>query len=382
MPQAYNQGAYSQSDYQSSIRLPIFGIAVASFVNRTPLFSRLAQVPLDSPSFKTSSMLFRPRSTTANGSGSAIASGATTLPVAANTGSMFQTGDTIEVGSEELKITAVSGDNLTVTRGYAGTTAASIADGATIYLLSNARTGGEINVAGISRIPTVLTQWAQTFQYPYAVGGALAASNLALPPGISTVVGRERYGAMLNAGDDIETAFYYGRQVALTAPTDTPKMSGIRQLISTNNTTSPTNASAYMPSDLLRDTIAKCFANGGQPDTLLVSNDFQIGLAQWGAPLQRLEAGTNEYGVPIDLFCSSFVPNVQIIPAPLLRAGTAICLSSGEVRHRVKRAMFDKPRGSRGDAEEGDVIYEGAIEVDNESHHAIVTGVTGYAKQS
>ena len=63
----------------------------------------------------------------------------------------------------------------------------------------------------------------------------------------------------------------------------------------------------------------------------------------------------------------------------MLRPGTAICLCDPEVRIRLKRPMIDKPRGSRGDAFEGDIIMEGAIELDNEAHHAWVTGVTAFA---
>jgi hypothetical protein len=46
------------------------------------------------------------------------------------------------------------------------------------------------------------------------------------------------------------------------------------------------------------------------------------------------------------------------------------------------REVFDKPRGSRGDAIEGDIIGEGSVVVNNEAHHAWVQGVTGFAKQS
>jgi hypothetical protein len=45
----------------------------------------------------------------------------------------------------------------------------------------------------------------------------------------------------------------------------------------------------------------------------------------------------------------------------------------------MKRNLFEKPRGSRGDATEGDFIMEGAIEVDNEAHHAWVEGITAFA---
>ena len=70
------------------------------------------------------------------------------------------------------------------------------------------------------------------------------------------------------------------------------------------------------------------------------------------------------------------------MPAPLLAGTTAIAINTDEVAIAMKRRMFIKPRGSRGDAEEGDVIMEGAIDVENESHHAWVSGITAFAIQS
>jgi hypothetical protein len=156
-------------------------------------------------------------------------------------------------------------------------------------------------------------------------------------------------------------------------------MAGLASLIKTNNVTTPTNAAAYKPSDLIRDTIQACFNSGGHPTIMFVSTNFLSYFAVWGHAAMRLEAGANAYGTPIDLLEAPFLDGISIIPAPLLKQGTAICISEGEIRTRLKRPMLDKPRGSRGDAEEGDMIMEGAIELANEAHHAMVSGITAAA---
>ena len=61
---------------------------------------------------------------------------------------------------------------------------------------------------------------------------------------------------------------------------------------------------------------------------------------------------------------------MTIIEAPLLKPFTAVALTSSEVRMRMKRNEFWSPRGSRGDAFEGDWVAEGAIEIENPAHHA------------
>ena len=377
MPPAYDPGMMTPYDFLGAVKIPIFGIALNSYVNRNPLLTRLPQAPLGALNFKTSTVLYRPSSTVLNNGGN-VTSGATSWAVA--DGSMFQTGDTVEIDNEEFLVTAIAGNVLTVTPGYAGTTAAGHTDGATVYLIGNSRTGAELNQVGISRIPTILSQNAQTFQHPYHVGGAIgSATEYALPPGVTSVIGKERMMAIQNLCDDIERSCYYSRPVAISSATTKPSQAGLRSQIVTNTTFSPTNASSYKSSDLIRDTVQKVYNAGGNPDTLLLSTDWMSGLNTWSQAMVRIEAGATRLGVNIDTFEAPFLNGVNIIPAPLLRPGSAICLSSAEVRMRIKRPMFDKPRGSTGDADQGDVIFEGAIELDNESHHAWVSGVTGWA---
>jgi Family of unknown function (DUF5309) len=372
----YDPGAFTPFDYNTSIKVPIFGIALGSMINRTPLFTRLPQVPLGSTSFKTSTTLFRPWQGVNVGS---VAANATSLTVV--DASVYQTGDTIEIDTEEYLITAINtGSNvLTVTPGYAGTTSATHADQAVVNLIGNTRTGGEINVTGISRVPTALTNYPQTFQHPYHVGGSLqSATDFALPPGVTSVVGRERMIAIQNCSEDVERAIYYGRPVSLASSTTRPQMAGLRSQIQTNNFVAPTNYAAFKPSDLVKNTTQPILTLGGAPDVYVMSPDWQYAFMLWGMPLVRIPAGATNLGVAIDSFSAPFLNDITIILSPMLRTGTVITLSSMEVRMRVKRNMFDKPRGSTGDADQGDILFEGAVEVDNESHHGFISGITGF----
>ena len=354
----------------------VFGVAINWFVNRDPLFSRLPKLPVGSPHFLLTNDGYRPRSNPMSDSGG-ISNADTTMGV--TDGSIFDVGDVIQVESEFMLVTAISSNNLTVTRGYAGTTAATHADALPVYIVSNSRTGAEIEIQSLSRIPSAVTQYCQTVQHAYRVGGALQADANYSMGGYNSPLDRDRMQAMQHVSDDFESAIYYGKGVALAATGTRPAMKGIKTLCTTNNVTSPTNASAYKPSDLIRDTLQACYNGGGNPTILVVSTDFMTGFATWGHAAMRLDAGSTRFGTPIDLFEAPFLSGVSIIPSPLLRTGTAICLSDSEARIRLKRAMFDKPRGSRGDATEGDIIMEGAIELDNEAHHAWVEGITAFA---
>lgn len=376
---AYNQGILTPFDSLGMVPVEVSSVAIHHFVNRTPLYSRFPHLPVGSLSFKINSTQYRPSTATLS-NGSAVTAGATSFTLA--DASYILQGDILEIENEQVQVTADPvGDAVAVARGMGGTAAASHNDGLTVYVVGNTRTGGEINQVGISRIPSPVIQNLQTIQHPVQVSGSLdGAYDYALPLGVGSLMGFERLKAMQEVADDYERSAYYGRGVALQSGTASrPQMTGLRSLLVTNNTQSPTNAAAYKPSDLVRDAVQPCFQHGGNPDVLIVSTDFMTGLEIWGMAVQRLEAGTTMFGTPIDVFEAPFLTGVSIIPAPLLRPGTAICLTSSEIRNRTKRAMFDKPRGSRGDANESDIILEAAVEVDNEHHHAWVSGITAFS---
>jgi hypothetical protein len=292
-------------------------------------------------------------------------------------------GDVLELASgERVEIVGdpnVDNGTIPVRRGAEGTTAGTGQSGDTVRLIGNSRTGAEINQNGVALKPVGVSQFCQTWQHPVQVGGSLqASSSFETYSGVRTPFEQYKMDALQNLMDDMEYSSYYGlgEDPAVAAR---PKQKGLRALLSSNRTTSPINAGAYKPTDLIRDTIQQCRVNGGDPDVLLVASNFMTGLAMWGQAVQRIDAGTNVFGTPIDVFEAPFLGGLSIIEAPLLKPYTAVCLTSSEVRMRMKRNEFWNPRGVRGDAYEGDWIAEGAIEVDNQAHHAWVEGITAFS---
>lgn len=365
-----------QSVNAGVIPTDVAGIAINWFQNRTPLLSRLPRFPVGSPTFKITSDNFRPRSAAFTAD---INSSATSLSVADS--SYYQIGDVLEIGSEQMQVTAIADSTtLTITRGYAGTSAAShTAATDTVYLVTRVTTGAEVDRTANSRIPVTVDQYVQFVQESYSVGDMLEKSTNYVS-GYGLPLQRDRFFCMRSVYDEMESGMLYGKGAAIAGDTTKPQMKGLRKLIVTNNTTSPTNAAAYTPQDLIRDTTQKIIANGGNPSVLIVSSEFQQGLATWGHALQRLEAGANVYGTPIEVFEAPFLANgLRLVYHPLMRPYTACCLTIEEVRFRQMADLYEKARGSRGAATEGDMMMAGAIELDNEQHHAWVEGITAFA---
>jgi hypothetical protein len=190
--------------------------------------------------------------------------------------------------------------------------------------------------------------------------------------------GKTKMDSMQHLMDWMEASSYYGKGED-PAISGRPKQKGLRTLLETNNEWSPVGGLAYTAKDLIRDTLNRCRAGGGDPDVLLISTNFKDAFDLWGCPLQRIDAGVNIFGQPIDAWETAILPGVSVIEAPLLRPFTAVCLTSSEVRMRMKRNEFWNPRGARGDAHDGEWVAEGAIEIDDDSHHAWVEGIEAFS---
>jgi len=378
MPDAYLQGIQGAFDSQAQVRNDISVVAINWFVNRCPLVTRVPRAASGSTVFTMISRSFRSRVAVVAAPIAAVDTQLTLVDA-----SPFMNGDVLELASGE-RVELVADPNILtnvvqVRRAAEGSAAAAGAVNDVIRLIANSRTGAEINQNGVAMRPTGITQYCQTWQHPVQVGGSLQAStSFQTAPGVNTPFDQYKMDALQNLMDDMESSAYYGRGED-PAVTLRPKQKGLRTLLAGNLTTAPTNAGAYKPTDLIRDTMQVCRQGGGDPDVLLVSTNFMTGLATWGQPAQRINAGVNIFGTPIDVFEAPFLGGLSIIEAPLLKPYTVVCLTSSEVRMRMKRNEFWQPRGLRGDAYEGDWIAEGAVEVDNPLHHAWVEGITAFS---
>jgi hypothetical protein len=369
------------SENANVIPFDVFRLAINWLPNRCPLLARLAKLPLNGMSFYMNSDSYRPRNPVAR-TNAAYTSTGTSVTVTDST--LFSVGDVLLIESERFLVTAVNNNNtITVTYAFENTTQANHANNTAITLITNARTGGDIDQAAINRIPSTVEQFSQTVQHAYQISGSLQSAGNYMGGSI-TGLARAKELAIQHVMDDFESALIYGKGTTggLSSSLSNATMKGFQTLLTTNTTTSPTNASAYKPTDFARDTLQACFNAGGQPDTILVSQNFLTGMTQWGWTLQRLDQPVSQLGIAADVFVVPFLGGTRLIPSPLLLSGTAIAFNSNEVKIRVKRPLMDYPRGRRGDALEGDIIMEGALEVENEYKHAWVSGVTGFAVQS
>lgn len=355
------------------------------FINRTPLMARLPRDRIGTDSFTIARRRQRKRYYTLAAS---IASGSTTtmtmvagdaVPLIVGDVLRLPTGERVEVTADPNPTTNV----VTIVRGVGATAAAAytLAGNATdvgaALLISNTRTGGEVDQNGQFTDEVPITQYIQHLMHPVQIAGALIdATDMKLPDGDSSLFTSEQKRKLKDLYEDAETSMYLGEAKSKSASaTGRPKMAGLKSLIAPANVvTTPTNASAYKATDFIRDVLSS-----PDVDTILVSNEFRTGMSIWGYPLQRIDAGSTKLGTRINAFDSPFTNGATVIPCPMLPAYTAVGLAIDDLRIRWMRQESWELRGRRGDAVEGDWIARLAIQLSDPELHTWVSGVTGFS---
>jgi hypothetical protein len=373
------------------------------FINETPLLSRMMPEMHTAQAYNIVTYDVRGRTYTLN---AAINNTGTLLTVTDATslsvGDLLDLPNTAGSALERVQVTAINNSTaVTILRSHDGSTA--VANDTTnstnlgITLIGNTATGGDINRVATRPSRTLIPQYVQTFQYAVQVGGlpeALAAAQsgaVRLPAGITSLMSMEQATKLTEFTRDVEYCFYYGKPVAQSS-TRNASMGGLQHLIgwyngsgtpaSGSNTNVKTNGGAsYTLLNFMADAVQKALDGGGDPDVLLVANNFATGLMTWGFGKQQLnQPRVTAIGTPINEVLYPFGSRpLTVIPSYQLRSGTAIALTSRDVKVRAIREAFYAPRGRMGDATQGDFIGDYSIEVGHPGWHAWVSGITSFA---
>jgi hypothetical protein len=373
------------------------------FINEAPILSRMVPEMASAQAYNIVTYDVRGRTLTLN---AAINNTGTALTLtdatSVSVGDILELQSTAGTSRERVQVTAItSGTAVTILRSHDGATA--VANDTTnnsnlsITLIGNTATGGDVNRVATRPSRTLIPQYVQTFQYACQVGGlaeALATANngaVRLPAGVTSLMSMEQATKLTEMTRDIEYAFYYGTPIAQTS-TKNATMGGLRHLIgwynggstaaANSNVNVKTNGGAsYTLLNFMAHAVQKALDGGGDPDTVIVSNDFATGLMTWGFGKQQLnQPRVTAIGTPINEVMYPFGSRpLTVIPSYQLAAGTAIALTARDVKVKAIREAYYKPRGSQGDADQGDFIGDYSIEVGHPGWHAWVSGITSFA---
>jgi hypothetical protein len=294
-------------------------------------------------------------------------------------GSRFRVGDQIQVESSEelMLVTAIATDTLTVVRGYAGTTAESLADNQVINILGNAALEGSDKPSARFTNRTRRGNYTQIFTAAVEVSGTdMAASQL----GLSDEMDYQKQERLREMVRDLENTVINGGQ-----PASNPEgsgsvrrsMKGIVQHISTNvfNTGDsgfPTGTG--LDEAKINYVLRQIWENSsGNVDLIVVGGYQKRQINAFCADSRSYGASDTTFTDLISVYESDFGV-CKIVTTRWMPQDAALLLDSSRigVLPLAGRSFHFKPLASSGDYECGELIGEYTVELKNDAAHGII----------
>jgi hypothetical protein len=327
-----------------------------------------------------------PRYTTAAGS---YLIGAASFVVAAGTGAYFKAGDVIrnELTGENMLVTSVATDTLSVTRGI-GSVAAAASSGAAdgIVRVAMAATQG-------ATIPTLIqTKKVAQFNYTQIIrtaagftGTAAASEWFGQEDPIAYEIGKKT----VEHRREIENMIFLGRRLLVTGPPVRGFCGGLTDFVTTNVTTIGGNLTTINMENWLR--LAGRYRESGSKRVLFAAPIFLSALASF--PLGKMappDTNLSSWGIgAIKTYTAGSGLKCDIVEkrdwddfsktSPALGGTAIMCEMSGLRLRPLRRTKLLRARqGTNEDAEYFEYLTEVSLEIKHERKFGIIRGVTGF----
>jgi hypothetical protein len=297
-------------------------------------------------------------------------------------GSRFRVGDQIQIdGSGELMlVTAINNNTLTVVRGYAGTSAAELADNQVINILGNAALeGADCPTARFSN-RVRMGNYTQIFTAAVDVSGTdMAASQL----GLADEMDYQKQERLRELIRDLENTVVNGG-----APGSNPQgsdtvrrtMKGIIQNITTNifavgSAGFPTGTG--LDEAKINYALRKIWENSsGTVDLIVVGGAQKRKINTFLSSSRMFGASDSTYRDMVSMYESDFGV-CKIITTRWMPQDAVLLLDSSRISvlPLAGRSFYFKELASTGDHEAGELIGEYTLELRNEAAHGVIRGL-------
>lgn len=300
------------------------------------------------------------------------------------TGSRFRAGDLIRVANttnEVMLVSSVSGNDLTVVRGYGGSTASALANNQAITILGNAAIEGDD--ASLPRFTnrSRVVNYSQIFTATVEVSGSQLAVR---PVGIADELDYQKNQRMRELLRDLENVVINGRAAASTPEGSASvrrTLRGIVPSITTNRFTPGTNGfptdTALSEAQLNLALREMWRASSGRVDLIVVGGPEKRAINNFAASSRRFDSADERFKQLFSVYESDFGV-CRIVLSRNVPPGTVLLLDSSriEVMPLTGRSFHYKPLARTGDRESGQVVGEYTLEFRNEIAHGLISGLT------
>ncbi|CAM2951873.1 DUF5309 domain-containing protein [Paenibacillus sediminis] len=285
----------------------------------------------------------------------------------------FRVGHVVKIGDELLYVSAINTGTktLTVTRGYASTTAAAIADGAKIEVQFVEGTEGADARSARFKARNSVSNYTQIFDDSVEITGTAEAVT---QYGISDLYEYEKQKKQVELALSLEKALING--VAYQNG-NVRQMRGIRNFIQTNVTDA---AGAGIDGGKLNDALQSIYEKGGFASggnyKIIVGAKQKRAISALDSNKILIAQSENSRGQKVDHFVSDF-GQFEIVLNNNLDAKEAIITDVNRmaIRPLAGREFFHKYLGEQGDYTRGILVGEYTLEFRQEKAHARIKGL-------
>jgi hypothetical protein len=305
-----------------------------------------------------------------------IASGVTLLPVAH--GSYFAQYDQVLVSrtGEQVRVTGVSGNNLTIVRGI-GSTAAAINNADELIIIGSAQPEGDTSKPSRSDNPVKATNYTQIFRTPFEITGSLMESDFQVNPADWPHQARK---AGMEHAKDIEYAFLHGRKyLDTTGAQELRTTGGALSFISTNQT----DAGGDLSEAEFNAFMLQVMRYGSGSKLAMASGIGVSALNKFPASKQQTRNDETTYGMNVTHYTSPF-GSLNLVYHRLLEGtkygGYIVVVDIDEVKYRHLGNRDTKVLPNRQandlDGRKDEYLTECGLQFGQERTHGVLTGIT------
>jgi hypothetical protein len=300
---------------------------------------------------------------------------ATELDVAAGAGVMFTGGDLLWIPStgEQISVTSVATDKLTIVRAYGETAAAAIPNGAVVVKLGSAFAEGTTSPTGISLNPTIPYNYTQIFKTTAECTRTEAQTDRydVKNPKMT----ERRNEAMILHLEEMERAYLFGElKIDLTGSTPRHVGRGFKKWITTN----VHDCSASFTKAKFDAFLAAIFMYGGVNKVLLASSGMldAIHAEVLGNSNMNIEPKTKDWGLSITRYRSPY-GDIDIVYHRLLSQvlngyGFAVDLDCLKERSLQNTRVKMNVAANDYDGFKDEILTESHIQLMLEKKHGII----------
>jgi hypothetical protein len=297
----------------------------------------------------------------------------------------FRVGDQIRLeGSGEIMlVTAVDGGSstLTVSRGYGGSTAEALTNGAAIHILGNAALEGADADAARFTARTRKTNYTQIFSATVEVSGSeLAVRQL----GVADELDYQKQQRTRELLRDLENSVINGRSAAANGEGSASvrrTMNGILGFVQSNVFVPGQDgfpAGATLTENHLNQALRSIWqSSSGHVDLVVVGGQEKRAINAFVATNRRFTAAGETYKDGVSVYESDYGV-CRVVLSRWVPTGAVLLLDSSrvEVLPLARRSFQFKPLARTGDRESGQIVGEYTLELRNEAAHGVIRGFT------